>query len=89
MEVVWLAETSRKRDRQGTGARRSRPPTPLDLLKLQIAEEVGLGEKVRQHGWGMLTAAESGRVGGLLGRRLRQMGLTVGPHGTLTRAQGS
>ncbi|BDG58939.1 small, acid-soluble spore protein, alpha/beta type [Caldinitratiruptor microaerophilus] len=68
---------------------RPKPPTPLDLLKLQIAEEVGLGDKVREQGWGMLTAAESGRVGGLLGRRLRQMGLTVGPRGTLLRAEGS
>ncbi len=57
--------------------------TPLDLLKLEIAAELGLAEKVASEGWGMLTAAESGRLGGILGKRLRERNLTIGPKGTL------
>lgn len=82
--------TSKKKPAQGTPAARpakKKEPTPLDLLKLQIAEELGLAEKVRVQGWGMLTAAESGRLGGILNRRLREMGLTIGPRGTLQQAQ--
>ncbi len=68
-------------------ARKKPEPTPLDLLKLQIAEELGLAEKVRVEGWAMLTAAESGRLGGILNRRLKELGLTIGPRGTLQQAQ--
>ena len=45
-------------------------PTPQDLKKLEIAEELGLMDKLRRGGWGSLTAAETGRIGGLIsGRR--------------------
>lgn len=57
--------------------------TPLDLLKLEIATELGLSEKVASEGWGGLTAAETGRVGGILNKRLRDRMLTIGPKGTL------
>ena len=45
---------------------------PEDPLKLEIAEELGLLEKVRKHGWGSLTAKETGRIGGLITRRKQQ-----------------
>lgn len=64
-------------------ARKKKDPTPLDRLKLQIAEELGLAEKVRVEGWAMLTAAESGRLGGILNRRLKEQGLVIGPRGQL------
>jgi small acid-soluble spore protein F (minor alpha/beta-type SASP) len=38
-------------------------------LKIQVAQDLGLWEKVQQLGWGGLTAAESGRVGGVMTRR--------------------
>lgn len=57
--------------------------TPLDLLKLEIATELGLGEKVAMDGWGMLTAVETGRVGGILNKRLKERNVTIGPKGTL------
>lgn len=57
--------------------------TPLDLLKLEIATELGLSEKVASEGWGGLTAAETGRVGGILNKRLRDRMLTIGPKGSL------
>jgi len=43
-----------------------------DYMKLEIAEELGLIEKVIEGGWSSLTAKESGRVGGLLQARKRK-----------------
>lgn len=42
--------------------------TARDRLKEEVAETIGLGEKLRRLGWGGLTARESGRVGGLMAR---------------------
>lgn len=36
------------------------------LMKYEIAEELGLLEKVKCVGWGGLTAKETGRIGGLM-----------------------
>ena len=38
-------------------------------MKYEIAEELGLLDKVEQFGWKGLTAKESGRIGGIMGRR--------------------
>ena len=46
---------------------------PEDLLKFEIAEELGLSEKVLSGGWRSLTAKESGRIGGLITKRKREM----------------
>jgi len=43
--------------------------TDADMLKYEIAEELGLLEKVRDSGWKSLTAKESGRIGGLMHHR--------------------
>ena len=37
-----------------------------DVLKRQIAEELGYAEKIRNSGWGELTSVEAGRIGGLV-----------------------
>jgi len=47
--------------------------TPEDQLKFEIAEELGLGERVLKDGWKCLTSKESGRIGGLITKRKRQM----------------
>lgn len=57
--------------------------TPLDRLKLEIAAELGLAEKIAAGGWGELSAAETGRVGGILSRRLKELNFAIGPKGTL------
>lgn len=44
---------------------------PLAPLKEAIARELGLWEKVQARGWGGLSAAETGRLGGLLYHRTR------------------
>ena len=37
-----------------------------DILKLELAENLGFGDKIRKYGWGELTSSESGRLGGLV-----------------------
>lgn len=46
--------------------------TPMDFLKMEIAAELGLAERVLAEGWGGLSTAESGRVGGLMTKRIRE-----------------
>ncbi|MEA4849469.1 MAG: small, acid-soluble spore protein, alpha/beta type [Clostridiaceae bacterium] len=47
--------------------------TPEDAMKYEIANELGLGEKLSQVGWGGLTAEETGRIGGLITRKKRRL----------------
>jgi Small, acid-soluble spore proteins, alpha/beta type. len=43
--------------------------TEEDRAKYEIAEELGLLDKVREGGWKSLTAKESGKIGGLIASR--------------------
>lgn len=45
---------------------------PEDPMKMEIAAELGLLAKIREHGWGSLSAKETGRIGGLITRRKQQ-----------------
>ena len=42
-------------------------------MKYEIAGELGLLDRVLNDGWRSLTAKETGRIGGLVTRRKRQM----------------
>lgn len=42
-----------------------------EKLKYEIAEELGLTDKVSQGGWKSLTAREAGRIGGIMNKRNR------------------
>lgn len=44
-----------------------------DKLKYEIAEELGLMDKIESEGWGGLTAKESGRIGGYINVRKKEM----------------
>lgn len=44
---------------------------PEDIMKYEIAEELGLLDKVREQGWKSLTSKESGKIGGLIAKRKR------------------
>lgn len=44
-----------------------------DKLKYEIAQELGLMDKINKDGWGGLTAKESGRIGGLITVKKREM----------------
>lgn len=43
--------------------------SPENRLKYEIARELGLGDKVNEKGWGGLTTAETGRIGGIITTR--------------------
>ncbi|WP_243109417.1 small, acid-soluble spore protein, alpha/beta type [Anaerophilus nitritogenes] len=44
-----------------------------DKWKYEIAQELGLLEKVESLGWGGLTAKETGRIGGLITVRKKKL----------------
>lgn len=46
---------------------------PEEMLKFEIATELGLSDKVINQGWRSLTAKESGRIGGLITKRKREL----------------
>lgn len=53
-----------------------RTPAPmgsLERMKYEVAEELGLLDRVQQVGWGGLTAGETGRIGGLVRARRKNM----------------
>ena len=47
--------------------------TKEELVKYEIAEELGLLDRVLSDGWRSLSSKETGRIGGLLARRKREM----------------
>ena len=47
-------------------------------LKYEIAEELGLLDKLKQVGWAGLSAAESGRIGGIIAARKKKEDRTNG-----------
>ncbi|MDD5795237.1 MAG: small, acid-soluble spore protein, alpha/beta type [Clostridiales bacterium] len=43
-----------------------------EKMKFEIAEELGLMDKVKDLGWGGLTASETGRIGGIMNKRRKK-----------------
>ncbi|GHU55567.1 hypothetical protein AGMMS49975_17540 [Clostridia bacterium] len=46
-----------------------------NILKYEVAEELGLMDKVYNTGWKSLTARESGKIGGIMAKRKKDMGI--------------
>ena len=44
-----------------------------EKIKYEIAEELGLLDKVLESGWKTLSAKETGRIGGLMTKRKREL----------------
>ena len=44
-----------------------------EKMKYEIAEELGLFDRVLEEGWKTLSAKETGRIGGLVTKRKREM----------------
>lgn len=44
-----------------------------EKLKYEIADELGLSDKVDKEGWGGLTSEETGRIGGIMTRRKKEL----------------
>ncbi len=55
-----------------------KPQPPLEFLtskeraKYELAQELGLLERVKDVGWAGLSAKETGRIGGLIGQESRR-----------------
>ena len=45
---------------------------PEEKLKYEVAEELGLLDRVMQEGWKSLTSKETGRIGGLVTKKKKQ-----------------
>ncbi len=43
-----------------------------ELIKYEVADELGLLERVKKYGWKSLNAKETGRIGGLVTKRKRR-----------------
>lgn len=46
--------------------------TEQERLKYEAAEELGLLPRLLEVGWGGLTAGETGKIGGVVARRLKR-----------------
>ncbi len=44
-----------------------------ERMKYEIADELGLKDKVDEMGWGGLTAEETGRIGGIMTKRKKAL----------------
>ena len=53
-------------------SKKSKILTDNDIMKYEIASELGLIDKVSELGWAGLTAKEAGKIGGMLTSRKKQ-----------------
>ncbi len=44
-----------------------------EKIKYEIADELGLKDKVDEYGWAGLTAEETGRIGGIMTKRKKEL----------------
>lgn len=44
----------------------------IERLKYETAVELGLFDKLKKRGWKSLSASETGRLGGVMNRKIRQ-----------------
>lgn len=72
IHILSLPEHN-EREKGGVGMGQKKELTEAEkrdlAMKYEIAEELGLLDKVTQFGWKGLTSKESGRIGGIMGRR--------------------
>jgi len=58
--------------KRGKNLAKNKPLTEQEKLKYEIAQELGLIDKVNEMGWKALTAKETGKIGGLMTKRKRE-----------------
>lgn len=59
--------------REKSATKKKKILTDDDIMKYEIASELGLIDKVSERGWAGLTAKEAGRIGGMLTSRKKKM----------------
>lgn len=66
----------RKKEPKKSKAKKEKDPATIarEELKMEVAAELGLLEKIEQDGWGGLSATEAGRIGGIVAARLKTEG---------------
>lgn len=52
--------------------KKNKPLTEKDILKMEIAKEMGIWEQVEKEGWQSLSNATCGKVGGIMKQRLKE-----------------
>ena len=62
------AKLARRRKLLTPGAEQS-----MDRFKNEVAEELGLADKIAHRGWGEMTARECGKVGGTMVKKMVKM----------------
>jgi N-methylhydantoinase B/oxoprolinase/acetone carboxylase alpha subunit len=76
-------------------SRSNRPVNPsaenaLDRMKLEVASELGISERVRSQGWATMTSADCGRVGGHMVRKMiEQYESSMGGAGATSSTTGT
>lgn len=60
------------KSRTKSNSKKNKQPTERDLMKMEIAKELGLWEQIQREGWESLTNEACGRVGGLMNKRIKQ-----------------
>ena len=46
-----------------------------EKIKYEIAQELGLQDKIDKYGWDSLTSEETGRIGGIMTKRKKQLNI--------------
>ena len=67
-EFIYKCEKQRKKNEK-----KLKPLTRDDIMKYEIASELGLIDKVSERGWAGLTAKEAGKIGGMLTARKKKL----------------
>lgn len=49
-----------------------------EKLKYEVANELGLVDKIKKNGWKSLTAKETGRIGGMMTKRKKMIKMEKG-----------
>ena len=77
MDFLYVFMAGEKKERrQNMGKKKEKPINLNELeeeekMKYEIAEELGLLDRVLAQGWKSLTSKETGRIGGLVTKRRR------------------
>ena len=66
-ELIEKCERTKKGN-----VKKLKPLTDDDIMKYEIASELGLLDKVSDNGWAGLTDKEAGRIGGILTSRKKK-----------------
>ncbi len=52
--------------------KKKKPLTENDLMKIEIARELGIWEQIEKDGWESMSNAACGRIGGIMSKRLKE-----------------